>query len=85
MNRVLITGRIINEYEQTIELSDEELQQLRNDLDEAKDKGEQAIDDFLGEQYGDTGPIDCECDDWSATLIDNEDKEIERLDIDKGW
>lgn len=82
MNRVRITGRVINEYEQTIELSDEELQQLRNDLNKAKNRGNQAIDKFLGEQYGDTSPTDWEYDDWSATLIDDEGKEIEHLDYE---
>ncbi len=82
MNRVHVTGRIINEYDQIIELSDEQLNQLRNDLDEAKNKGDQAVDDFLGEQYGDTDPTDFECDEWSATLIDNKDKVVEYLDAE---
>ncbi len=80
MNRVRVCGEINNRYEQVVELSNEELQELRNDLNNTKKKGDQAINDFLGESYGDTAPIDWECGEWSAELIDNNDLTIESLD-----
>lgn len=82
MNRIRICGKIINRHEQIIELSDDELQEFRNDLDCIKRDGDQVINDFLGNLYGDTDPIDWECDNWSAELIDDNNHIIEYLDCD---
>lgn len=38
MNRIRVNGRITNRYERIIELSDKELQELRNGLKRAKTK-----------------------------------------------
>lgn len=81
MNRIRICGQIINNYEQIIELSDKELIEFRKELNIVKNKHkDQAIDDFLGENYGDNEPINWECREWSATLIKDDDSTIEFLD-----
>ena len=80
MNRVRICGEIFNRYEQTIELSDEELQEFRTNLNYIKENGDQAIDNFLGNMYGDIDPIDWECNEWSAELVDDKGFVIESLD-----
>jgi hypothetical protein len=79
MNRVRICGEIINQYERVIVVSDEELQQLRSNLNHVKNKGDQSIDDFLGESYGDQ-PFDWQCIEWSAELINDKGLVIESLD-----
>ena len=80
MNRIRICGQITHRYEQIIERSDEELKGLREELNIAKNKGDQAINDYLGEDYGDTDPVDWKCNEWSAELIDANGQIIESLD-----
>lgn len=80
MNRIRICGQIRHSYEQVIELSDKELIEFRDLLNIAKKRGDQAVDDYLGESYGDTDPTDWQCDEWSAELIDDNDSIIEFLD-----
>ena len=79
-HRIRICGQTHNNHEQTIELSDEELLEFRKQLDAMKEKGDQAIDNYLGEQYGDTDPIDWEYSEWSAELLGDNDSVIENLD-----
>lgn len=80
MNRVRICGEVLEKYEQIVELTDEELISFRNHLNYMKDKGEQAVDDYLGETHADTHPCDWEFNNWSAELIDDDGKTIESLD-----
>ena len=79
-HRIRISGQSRNNYEQTIELSDEELLKFRKHLDAAKENGDQAIDDHLGEQYANTDPIDWQYGEWSAELLGDNDSVIENLD-----
>lgn len=79
-HRVRISGQTRCEYDQIIELTDEELDGFRKGLDVAKNKGDQAINIFLGEDFGDGDPIDYEYDEWSAELIDDNGSVIEHLD-----
>ncbi len=79
MNRIRINGEVTKKYEQIIELSDEELQKFRNDLSIEETKGDQAIDDFLGENFADTHPLDWQYDSWSADLIDDKGSIIEDI------
>ncbi len=80
MNRIRICGENTNRYEQIIELTNEELQQFRNNLNHAENKVEQAINDFLGEYGRDTEPIDWQYNEWSADLVDDNGSIIESLD-----
>lgn len=82
MNRIRIRGQVNEIHEQIIELSDEELQTLRKDLDLAKYKGNQAIDNFLGKEFSDGPPVDWTYSDWSADLIEADGSTIESLDCD---
>lgn len=78
MNRVRISGEITKKYEQIIELSDEDLQKLRNDLSEAQTQGgDQGIDDFLATDYSDNEPTDCQCGFWEVDLIEDNGMSIE--------
>lgn len=80
MNRIRISGTVINRYEQVIELTNGELIKFRRWLNGVKLKGDQAIDDCLGDNYADVDPIDADNAEWSAELIDNDNKVIEYLD-----
>jgi len=79
MNHIRISGEIIQKYEQIIELSDEDLQKFRNDLKRKGEPGSQAVDDFLGENYGNNDPLDWQYDYWSAQLIDGDGMMIEEI------
>lgn len=79
-HRIRIGGQLLQNHEQIIELSDEDLKGFRKRLNAAKNKGDQAINDFLGEDYGDTDPIDWEYNEWSAELLNDDDSVIECLD-----
>lgn len=80
-HRIRISGRIIQDHEQIIELSDEDLKEFRQRLNAAIRKGDKAIDDYLGEEFGDTDPINWEHDEWSAELINDNGSVIEHLDF----
>ena len=79
-HRIRVCGQTHNNYEQIIELSDEELLEFRKHLDAKKEAGDQAIDDYLGEQYGDTDPVVWTYNEWSAELLGDDDSVIENLD-----
>lgn len=73
MNRVRIFGEITHRYEQVVELSDEKLQELLTKvLNTKRKKGNRAIDKLLAENYADIDPVDSECGEWSADLIDGD-------------
>lgn len=82
LHRIRIGGQIRQRHEQVIELSDEDLKGFIERLDAAKSKGDQAISDCLGEDYGDTDPVDWEYDEWSAELLDDNGSVIRHLDCE---
>lgn len=86
MNRVRICGEITNRHDRTIEMSDEEFKKFRDELDRLKkqeadpDALTNGINDFLGENFGDTDPLDWAYNEWSADLVGDDGKIIESLD-----
>lgn len=79
-HRICISGQIKQQHEIIFKLSDEQLIEFRKQLNIARTKGDQAIDNFLGENYGDTEPINTEYYEWSAHLVGDKDSVIEHLD-----
>jgi hypothetical protein len=82
MNRIRIFGEVTHSYEQIVELSDEELREFRDKLDGLGKKGWKEIDVFLAKDYADINPTGSSCGEWSAELVDQNDKLIEVLDVE---
>lgn len=80
INRIRIAGMVINHYEQIIEMSDGELTKFRGHLCSAKSVGDKAIDNFLSDSFADNEVVDSDSVEWSAELIDGDDKVIDHLD-----
>jgi len=84
-NRIRLSGQIHNDYEYIVQMTDEQLDNLRLRLDRAHKKhGDIAIDSLLGELCSDSGgtkrPVDCEFVRWSAEIINDRNVVVEFLE-----